>query len=83
MPESGVKNLLLVWENHCPHKNKISTPPFQKNLKYTHLKRGILWVWRVFLEKEAKIPGTHKIGAAIHGPRSAGGKSTDISIAQV
>ena len=34
----------------------------------------------VFLRKEAEIPGAHKIGAAISGPRIAGGLITDIRL---
>ena len=32
----------------------------------------------VFQQKEQKIPGAHKLGAAISGPRIAGGKITDM-----
>ena len=32
----------------------------------------------VFLQKEPKMPGAHKIGAAISGPRIAGGRITGI-----
>ena len=32
----------------------------------------------VFLQKEPRIPAVHKIGAAISGPRIAGGEMTDI-----
>ena len=31
-----------------------------------------LWAWRVSCRKNAKIPGAHKTGAAISGPRIAG-----------
>ena len=34
----------------------------------------------VFLQKDPKIPGAHKIGAAISGPRIAGRKTTDIRL---
>ena len=36
------------------------------------IKRGILWAWRVFLQKEPKIPGAHKIGAAVFWPQNCG-----------
>ena len=31
-------------------------------------------------QQEPKIPGAHKIGAAISGPRIAGGKITDVRL---
>ena len=34
----------------------------------------------VFQQKERKMPGAHKIGAAISGPRIAGRKVTDIGL---
>ena len=36
----------------------------------------------VFQQKEPKMPGARKIGAAISGPRIAGGKITDARILQ-
>ena len=35
---------------------------------------------RVFQQKEQKMPGAHKIGAAISGPRIAGGNFKDITL---
>ena len=32
----------------------------------------------VFQQKEPKMPAAHEIGAAISGPRIAGGKNTDM-----
>ena len=34
----------------------------------------------VFLQKEQKMPGAHKIDADISGPRIAGRKITDMSL---
>ena len=34
----------------------------------------------LFQQKEPKMPGAHKIGAAISGPRIAGGNFTDITL---
>ena len=38
------------------------------------LKQGIIWAWRFTAEKNQKISGAHKIGAAISGLRIAGEK---------
>ena len=43
------------------------------------IKRRILWTW-VFLQKERILPGVHKIGAAISGPRIADTNFTDTRI---
>ena len=66
--------LSLVKKNPRAHRNKIGTPPTPnlKNPKYPPLKRGILWTWRFSCREKAKIPGAHKIGAPISGPRIAG-----------
>ena len=37
-------------------------------------------IWGVFQQKEQKMPGAHKSGAAIFGPRLAGGKNTDMRL---
>ena len=68
-------------KNPRAHKNKIgtSTPPFQK----THdppLKGGILWAGGFSSRKNQKMPGAHKIGAAMSGPRIAGGNFMDITL---
>ena len=44
------------------------------------IKRGILWAWEFSSRKNQKMPGAHKIGAAISGPRIAVGKLTDIRL---
>ena len=61
-------------KNPHAHKNKIgtSTPPSKKT-QNPPLKGGILWAWGFSGRKNQKIPGAHKIGAAISGPRIAGG----------
>ena len=53
----------------APIKMK-SALPLAKNK--TPPKGGILWAWRFSYRKSAKIPGAHKIGAAISSPRIAG-----------
>ena len=51
----------------APMKIKLALPPPN---------RGISWGGMgVFQQKEPKIPGAHKIGAAISGPRIAGGNN--------
>ena len=81
--EANAKNrakLRAKISGHC-HKNKIgtSTPPLQKRPR-TPLKGGILWAWGFSSKRNQKIPGAHKIGVAISGPRIAGGKITDMRI---
>ena len=63
------------------HKNKIgaSTPSLLKSPE-PPLKGEILWAWGFFSRKNQKIPGAHKIGAAISGLRIAGGKILDMRI---
>ena len=64
--------------NPRAHKNKIgtSTPwgPPPKTRAPPPLKRGVLWAWGISSGKNQKMPGAHKIGAAISGPGIAGGK---------
>ena len=70
-------------KNPHAHKNKIGTsaPPFQKNHDPPPaLKGGILWAWGFSSRKSPKMPGAHKIGAAISGPRIAGGNFMDITL---
>ena len=64
----------ISQKNPRAHKNKIGTSPPQKKNQNTPppLKRGILWTWLFFLQKERIFPGAHRIGAAISGPRIAG-----------
>ena len=56
-------------------ENRHSPPP-----QNPPLKRGILWTWGFFLQKERIFPGVHKIGAAISGPRIADTNFTDTRI---
>ena len=68
--EKGLSSAsLLKRKNPHAHKNKLgtSTPPFKK--PRPPLKGGTLWAWGVFQQKEPKMPGAHKIGAAISSPR--------------
>ena len=71
------KRVSNTRKNPRAHKNKIgtSTPPPSKKLRTPPppLKGGILWAWGLSSRKTQKIPGGHKIGAAISGPRIAGG----------
>ena len=56
------------------HKNKIGTsrpPPPKSPPKKTRNFMGM----ELLLQKEQTIPGAHKIGAAISGPRIAGGRN--------
>ena len=59
----SVPKMALDYDTYLEDRNPKYPPP---------LKRGILWTWRVFLQKERIFPGAHKIGAAISGPRIAG-----------
>ena len=49
-----------------PQKEKTSPPPLPKTRNFMGME--------VFLQKERKIPGAHKIGAATSGRRIAGNK---------
>ena len=62
--------IYFIQKNPRAHKHKIGTSP-QKNPKYPPVKRGIFMDMEVFLQKEGKIPGAHKIGAPISSPRIA------------
>ena len=71
-------------KNPCTHKIKLAPPPpppvKKKTQTRTPLKQGILWACGFsFSSTEKKNPGTHKIGAAISGPRIAGRKIMDLS----
>ena len=69
--------LPLLSENPHAHKNKIGTStPLLKNPR-TPPKGGILWAWGFSSRKNQKMPGAHKIGAAISGPRITGGNFMD------
>ena len=54
-----------------PHPSKRPNPPPPKT--------RILWAWGFSSRKNQKMPGAHKIGAAISGPRIAGRKITGAS----
>ena len=58
----------LVRNIPVPIKIKFALPPTPQTQKYPPLKRG---TWRFSCRKNAEIPGAHKIGAAICGPRIA------------
>ena len=70
-----------VGENPRAIKIKLALPPppFQEN-PTPPLKGGILWAWGFFQQKEPKVPGAHKIGAAISGPRIGGGNFMDTTL---
>ena len=85
---SSLRGLVSNWA-----KNRHKTG--EKNAKKTNgtyfarpinppppLKGGILWAWGLSSRKNQKILGAHKIGAAMSGPRIAGGKITDTRLAQ-
>ena len=77
----GHKHSINTQKNPRAHKNKIgtSTPPSQK-AQNPPLKGGILWARGFSSRKNQRIPGAHKTGAAISGPRITGGKLTDTRI---
>ena len=65
--------------NPHTHKIKIGTstpPPFQKNPRPP----PPLWAWGFSSRKNTKMPGAHKIGAAVSGPRIVGGKFMDMRL---
>ena len=67
-------------KNPRAHKNKIGTPPPPppQNPKIPPPpKREEFYGQGFFLQKECIFPGTHKIGAAISGPRIADKNFTD------
>ena len=69
-------------KNPHAHKNKIgtSTPPSWKKPRTPPLKGGILWAWGFSSRKNPKMPGAHKIGAAISGPRITDGNFMDATL---
>ena len=72
-----------IGKNLHAHKNKIgtSTPPLVRNPNTPlPLKGGTLWAWGLSSRKNQKMPGAHKIGAAVSGPRIAGGNFMDITL---
>ena len=72
--------LIFFGKNPHAHKNRIgtSTPPSKKAKNPP--KGGILWAWGFSSRKNQKMPGAHKIGAAISGPRIAGANFMDITL---
>ena len=65
----------------APIKVKSALPPPEKNQNTPPApKRGISWTWRFSCRKNTEILGTHKIGAAISGPRIADKNLTDTRI---
>ena len=63
------------------HTNKIgtSTPPLLRNPNTPPKRRNFMGMG-VFQQKEAKMPGAHKISVAISGPRITGGTFMDITL---
>ena len=58
----------------APIKIKSALPPplsKKKTQPPSPPKRGVLWAWGFSSKESPKIPGAHKIGAAISGPRIA------------
>ena len=79
----GLPTAAKVTEKSPAHKNKIgtSTPALSKKAQDPPpLKGGILWAWGFSSRKKQKMPGAHKIGAAISGPRITGGNFMDITL---
>ena len=78
----GLAQKMIYRKNPHAHKNKIgtSTPPLPKNPRPPPPKGGNLWVWGFSSRKSTKMPGAHKIGAAIFGPRITGGKIMDAGL---
>ena len=83
MVVKGWMTWAILGKNPHTHKYKMGTPTApSKKLQPPPppLKRGILWAWGFSIRKKQKIPGAQKIGAAISGPRIAGGKTTDMRL---
>ena len=57
-----------------PTEIKLALPLPPSKKRTAPLKRRILWAWGFFSRSNQKLPGAHKIGAAISGPRITGGK---------
>ena len=74
-------NLTLVGKIPTPIKIKLALPPPPSGkTKNPPLKGGILWAWGFSSRKNPKMPGAHKIGAAISGPRITGGNFMDTTL---
>ena len=76
----------FLWLRRIPTPIKINLalpPPHSPPKEFLHAKRGVVWAWRTFLQKEPKSPGPQKVSAAISGPGIAGGKITKALVAVV
>ena len=71
-------NFLSLAFYNAPSLHTVK-PPLPKNPR-PPLKQGILWAWGFASRKNQKLPGAHKIGAAISGPRIVGGNYMDITL---
>ena len=71
----------LLEKIPTPIKTKLALPPpLLKKPNTPPLKGGILWAWGFSSRKNPQMPGAHKIGAAISGPRITGGNFMDITL---
>ena len=60
---------LIFGKIPTPIKIKLALPPPpSKKTTTPPLKGGILWAWGFSSRKNPKMPGAHKIGAAISAP---------------
>ena len=70
-PEKGQNGAQSHHPRPKTHDPGVTPPP---------KKQGILWAWGFSSRKNHKMPGAHKIGAAISGPRITGRKITDVRL---
>ena len=81
-PIDAIAIAIVIQKNLRAHKIRIGTSinPFEKAQKTPPpLKEGILWAWGFSSRKNPKVPGAHRIGAAISSPRIAGRNIMDMS----
>ena len=72
---------ITIGKIPTPIKIKLALPPPPpKKTQNPPLKGGILWAWGFSSRKNPKMPGAHKIGAAISGPRITGGNFMDTTL---
>ena len=71
---------VFIGKIPTPIKIKLALPPPSKKNRKPPLKGGILWALWFSCRKNQKMPGAQKIGAAISGPRIAGGNLMDTTI---
>ena len=65
----------------APIKIKLALPPPpSRKTQHPPLEGGILWALGFSSRKNQKMPGDHKIGSAISGPRIAGRKIMDTTL---